>query len=247
MLFGLFDKREEGGPPFYIHTVAIPLIVAGIGILAAPDLRDLVLHLLDKAFQTQLDFRQSEATGWILLGCGLCVYSIERLTWSFGGQPIFALRHQSFLPLPPTLTRKDLPPRFAMKRVRSIDCDLFALMNANPKKVEASLTVQAEWAQKAVGAITATPDAPVAYYGIVHIPFQFLAGSRFSTYRRIELFELERGSGHWRPLLKNKKAFVHPNRSRRVFAPIRRCGNPYFGQLYRPVQRNYEGSPTAFC
>ena len=120
-------------------TIAIPLIFAGIGILAAPDLRDLVLHLLDKEFQTQLDFRQSEATGWILLGCGLCVYSIERLTWSFGGQPIFALRHQSFLPLPPTLTRKDLPPRFAMKRVRSIDCDLFALMNANPKKVEASL------------------------------------------------------------------------------------------------------------
>jgi hypothetical protein len=205
MLFGLFEKKDEGGPPFYIHTIAIPLIVAGIGILAAPDLRDFVLHLLDKVLRTQLDFNQSQATGWVLLGCGLCVYAIERLTWNFGGQPIFALRHQSFLPLPPTLTRQDLPRRFAMKRVRSIDCDLFALMNANPQKVDASLTVQWEWAQKAVGAITGSPDAPVAYYGIVHIPFQFLAGSRFSTYRRIELFELERGTGHWRPLLKSKK------------------------------------------
>jgi len=67
MLFGLFEKKDEGGPPFYIHTIAIPLIVAGIGILAAPDLRDFVLHLLDKVLRTQLDFNQSQATGWVLV------------------------------------------------------------------------------------------------------------------------------------------------------------------------------------
>jgi hypothetical protein len=206
MFFGLFEKREEGGPPLFIHTIAIPLIVARVGILAAPGFKDLILHMLDKAFQTRLEFGTSQSTGWILLGLGLSVYVFERLAWNFGGQPIFALRHQSFLPLPRTLTRQDLPRRFAMKRVRPIDCDLYALMNAIPPKVESSLTVQAEWAQKAIGAVTGSPDAPVAYYGIVHIPFQFLAGTRFSTYRRIELFELERDTGQWRPLLRNKKA-----------------------------------------
>ena len=181
----------------YIHAIALPLIGAGISILAVPGFRDFALHYLDNTFSTRLNFTSSEATGWSLIGLGLLVYIVERVSDAFGGQPLLALRHQSFLPLPPTLARRDLPRRFATKRVRPIDCDLYAVMGADSRNLEAALNVHNDWAYKVVGAITGAPDAPVAYYGIVHIPFQFLAGCKFSNYRKIELFELERNTDRW--------------------------------------------------
>lgn len=200
MLFNLLKSGKEGGPAPYIHTIAIPLIAAGIAIVAAPSYWDLLLHLLDKSLGTKLEFAQSPIIGVFLILLGLLVYIVERIIGAYGGQPLLALRHQSFLPIPPSLSNVDLPRRISMKRVRPIDCDLYPVMSGTTKNLEAALSIQADWAQKAVGAITGAPDAPVAYYGIVHIPFQFLAGCRFSTYRKIELFELERGTNRWREL-----------------------------------------------
>jgi hypothetical protein len=200
MLLGILKKEEDGGPASYIHRIAVPIITVGIAILAAPSFRDFLLRLLDKVFNTHLDFAQSPLTGFALLGIGLAIYFVERIVENFGGKPLLALRHQSFLPLPRTLSRGDLPRKISMNRVRPIDCDLYSVMNGPHKNVEAALSIQAEWTSKAIGAITTMPDAPVAYYGIVHIPFQFLAGCRFSTFKFVYLFELERGRDRWREI-----------------------------------------------
>jgi hypothetical protein len=204
-LLRIFKSRRDGGPDRYIHGIAIPLITAGLVILAAPALRDVLLHLLDKVLQTNLDFAQTPKTGFFLLIAGLFVYVGERL-FGFGASPLLALRHQSFLPLPRSLSSRDLPAKIALNRVQPIDCDLYAVMNSTPKNLEAALSIQSEWANKVVGTITSLPNAPVAYYGIVHIPFQFLAGFRFSTFKHVHFFELERANATWRELRAEKSA-----------------------------------------
>jgi SMODS-associated and fused to various effectors sensor domain len=104
-------------------------------------------------------------------------------------------------PIVPTFTAllaaRDLPLSVAGTKVQPIDCDLFPLMTSHPPKITAALSIQADWMNKAISSITTTPDAEIAYYGIVYIPLQFLAGYRFSTFRRVRLFELDREEGSW--------------------------------------------------
>jgi len=201
MLFGLFRKKDDGGPETYIHAIALPLIAAGLLIVAAPDFRDLLLHYLDGRLHTHLDFAQKPLAGWVLLSLGILIYASERWMGHAPGGTLLALRHQSFLPLPRTLSIKDLPSKISPLLVRPIDCDLHALMSSDPPNILAALRVQGDWMSKVVGTITSLPDAQIAYYGIVHIPFQFLAGFRFSTYKRVRFFELVRGQDKWLELV----------------------------------------------
>lgn len=205
MLSRVFQKAEKGGPPSYIHLIALPLILTGIGILAVPGFKDLIIHSLSNALGAKLQFDPEPAYGFVLIVLGLGVYAAERYTEMFGGRPLLALRHQSFLPLPPTLAKRDLPRKFSVHRVQSIDCDLYPVMSGQHKAFEAALLIQFDWSNKVIGAITSTPDAPVAYYGIVHIPLQFLAGFQFSTFKMVHFFELERSKGTWRELSATRK------------------------------------------
>ena len=197
MLFGLFNKKDNGGPETYIHAIALPLITAGLLIVAAPDFRDLLLHYLDKRLHTNLDFAQKPLAGWVLLALGILIYASERWIGHAPSGTLLALRHQSFLPLPRTLSIKDLPAKISPMHVQPIDCDLHALMSSDPPNILAALRVQGDWMSKVVGTISSLPDAQIAYYGVVHIPFQFLAGFRFSTYKRVRFFELVRGQDKW--------------------------------------------------
>jgi len=44
------------------------------------------------------------------------------------------------------------------------------------------------------------PTAAIGYYGIVHVPLQFLAGCSVSTWHEVALFELNRTDKQWREL-----------------------------------------------
>ena len=200
MLSRVLRKADDGGPPSYIHLIALPLILAGIGILAVPGFKDLTIHVLNRALGAQLQLDSRPIYGFALIILGLAVYVVERYTDVLGGRPLLALRHQSFLPLPPTIAKKDLPRRFSVHRVQSIDCDLYPVMSGQYKAYDAALRIQFDWSTKVIGAITGAPNAPVAYYGIVHIPLQFLAGYQFSTFKLVHFFELERSKGTWRSL-----------------------------------------------
>jgi hypothetical protein len=81
----------------------------------------------------------------------------------------------------------------------------YPVMSGHNKALDAALRIQFDWSTKVIGAITASPDAPVAYYGIVHIPLQFLAGYQFSTFKLVHFFELERSKGTWRQLAETRK------------------------------------------
>lgn len=50
------------------------------------------------------------------------------------------------------------------------------------------------------GQIRAHPDAPVAYFGIAHIPLTMHAGTAASTKQAIRLYELDATSGQWEAL-----------------------------------------------
>ncbi len=205
MLSRVLRKADDGGPPSYIHLIALPLILAGIGILAVPGFKDLTIHVLNRALGAQLQLDSRPIYGFALIILGLAVYVVERYTDVLGGRPLLALRHQSFLPLPPTIAKKDLPRRFSVHRVQSIDCDLYPVMSGQYKAYDAALRIQFDWSTKVIGAITGAPNAPVAYYGIVHIPLQFLAGYQFSTFKLVHFFELERSKGTWRELASTPK------------------------------------------
>jgi hypothetical protein len=209
MFFDLSNKKEDGGPDTLIHLIAVPCISAGIFILAAPNFRDLILRYLDKLLGTKLDFAQSPWTGWGLVVIGVAIYIIERLVVKRVNKTFLAFRHQSFSPISNDLASEDLPKRLKYHQIQTVNCDISPYFKAGvAENLQATIIQQLVCIQRIVANKVTLSTAELGYYGIVHIPFQFLAGFNLSTFVSVHLFELERNSAKWKELSRQNKSSV---------------------------------------
>ena len=196
----IWPWKKSDSPEPYIHLIAIPIITSGLAILSMPGFGNFLVHWSDRHFHTNLDFSQPRWLGLALLLAGIAVYAFERIVSICQSCPFVALRHGSFAPINKPLSRGDLPAVLRIRKFEESDCDLYPFMRAEPLNVEAAVQMQAVWTQKAKAAQSVLRSDQMGYYGIVHVPFQFLAGFSFSSFLHMHHFEWDRHKGLWREL-----------------------------------------------
>ncbi len=196
----MWPWKKNDSPEPYVHLIAIPLIMSGLAILSVPGFGNFFVHWLDRHFNTNLDFAQPRWLGLGLLFGGIAVYMFERIISICQACPFVALRHVSFAPISKPLSQADLPAMLRVRKFQETDCDLYPFMQAEPLNIRAAIRVQANWTQKAKAAQSVLRSDQMGYYGIVHVPFQFLAGFSFSSFVHMHHFELDRHKGTWKEL-----------------------------------------------
>jgi hypothetical protein len=91
--------------------------------------------------------------------------------------------------------------------VKHIDCDQSAFLSGGSVDPVGAVRQQMRMAADLAAVRRADPDTTFGYYGIVHVPLQFLAGCSVSTFPETALFELNRATNRWRELA----AGAHPD------------------------------------
>ena len=184
------------------RRVAITLVGLGAAIVS-PGFKDAALSYLNRKFQLGLNL---DAPIW--LGAGLILLGV--LVLGFGeyariagkhSQSVFlACRHQSFEPLTGKLTAAMLPKRFRHARISHLECDLSAHLSGGVVDPVGAVRQQARFGADLLTHRRTNPETIVGYYGIVHVPLQFLAGCSVSTWSQIALFEHVRNTEKWQEL-----------------------------------------------
>lgn len=206
------------GTPYRVTGSAI--IFVGLAVLS-PGFLDALLALANNSLKLGLSL---EAPWWI----GLPIIALGALFFILGfatdragsstGQ-FLAIRHQSFRPLAPNLPAEALPKRMRRRKVNVYDCDLSSFMNTQPVDPMGAVRLQERLASHITGVRQSDPDAALGYYGIVHIPFQFLAGCSISTYPEVALFELNRSDNKWHELKSGAGIDLKPTLRRTIDPP----------------------------
>lgn len=189
-----FFSKDDGHLAPSIKYIGIPFTTAALAILGVPGFSAALIHFLNNTFQLHLDFNQSPKAGWAFLVLGVGDFVVEGILSACRASPFLALRHESFSPISSPLHKTDLPLILRGRKIEESSCDLHTFM---PNDLEVAVRVQAAWARKAEALRSVLRAAPVGYYGIVHVPFQFLAGYMFSSFISVNLFELNRSNGKW--------------------------------------------------
>ncbi|BAU94106.1 protein of unknown function; putative membrane protein (plasmid) [Methylorubrum extorquens DM4] len=177
------------------------LVLAGLAVIS-PGVKDALLALANNTYNLGLSL---DAPWWIglpLVSLGLLLFILGFVTDRSGtnkGQFV-AIRHQSFQPLAANLPKEAMPRRMQRRKIQVYDCDLSSFMNSQPVDPAGAVRLQEKLAQHIAGVRRSDHDAALGYYGIVHIPFQFLAGCSISTYPEVALFELNRNTNQWHEL-----------------------------------------------
>jgi hypothetical protein len=192
-LFG----REQDIP---LHgKIALPLILVGVGLIN-PGWKDAALSFLNRTFGLGLSLDAPWWIGAILIAAGLGVYAIGELRGSSETGRFVAIRHQSFQPLTGPLPKDVLPRKMRKRRIDTLDCDQSNFLSGGTLDPIGAVRQQQRLAFEIVGVLKADSSAALGYYGIVHIPLQFLAGCSVSTFPKVALFELHRETSTWREL-----------------------------------------------
>ncbi|MCM2443453.1 SAVED domain-containing protein [Agrobacterium vitis] len=187
------------------------IIVVGLAIIA-PGPVDAILSFVNNKLHLGLSL---DAPWWIglvvmVIGVALLVlgYVVDR-EGTHKGQFV-AIRHQSFQPLAGTLPKEALPTRMRRRSIQSYDCELSALMTGSHVNPKAAVIQQQNLATHIAGIRRSDPNAALGYYGIVHIPLQFLAGCSISSYPEVVLFEHDRSNGSWVELKGGNGPMLNP-------------------------------------
>lgn len=196
----LFGKHDDGsvlpGTPY--RTLGSTIVLVGLAVLS-PGIKDALLAYVNNTWKLGLPL---DAPWWIglpVIALGALLFILGFVTDRAGaikGQFV-AIRHQSFQPLAANLPVEALPKRMQRRKINVYDCDLSSFMNSQPVDPKGAVRLQERLASHITGVRQSDPDAALGYYGIVHIPFQFLAGCTISTYPEVALFELNRGDNKW--------------------------------------------------
>lgn len=208
-------KKRDEGPSSPYAFAGLALIVCGIG-LTAPTFRDALLSYINRALNTGLSL---DAPWWIgppiiALGFSLLIMSfIESRADSHKCQFV-AIRHQSFQPLTGTLPVEALPKRMRRRKVQHYQCDQSNFLSGGNVDPEGAVRQQERLATHISGVRLSDPDTAFGYYGIVHIPLQFLAGCSVSTYPEVALFELNRNDNKWYELQRDHGPDLKPSLTR---------------------------------
>lgn len=199
-LFGR-GENDDGRPGNSYRIIGGALILVGLALLS-PGVMDAVIAFLNSALDLGLSL---DAPWWIglpIIFLGFVLFILGFITDHSGSHKgqFVAIRHQSFQPLAGTLPVKALPSRMRRRRIQPYDCELSSFMTGTTINPKAAVLAQQKLASHIAGVRLSDPDAALGYYGIVHIPFQFLAGCSISTYPEVLLFEHDRSNGNWTEL-----------------------------------------------
>ncbi len=93
-----------------------------------------------------------------------------------------------------------LPRNLQGCEIRTVDCDLSRYFSAGTFDPAGAIRAQQEKLAELRAARKTLHEVPLGYYGLAHIPLQFLAGCSLSTHAKIHLFDLNRQSNRWNPL-----------------------------------------------
>lgn len=197
LITGLFGG-EDGIP---LHgRIAVPLVLVGAALLS-PGWKDAALAYVNKTYSLGLSL---DAPWWAGAGCvsfGVIVFVIGQLTSSRKDAGKFvAIRHQSFQPLTAPLPSDALPRKMRGRAVITYDCDQSNFLSLGAFDPVGAVRQQQRMITEIAGILKSDSSTALGYYGIVHIPLQFLAGCGVSSFPQIALFDLHRETSTWREL-----------------------------------------------
>jgi hypothetical protein len=210
LLRKLWPGQEDGIRPAHV-TIAIAFVLPG-AVITTPGIKEALMGLLNKAFALGLSLDVPWYIGPPMMVVGVGVFLCGELRKERSGAAssagtFIALRHQSFQPLVERLSAETIPRRLQNWAVKHIDCDQSAFLSGGSVDPVGAVRQQMHMATDLAAVRRADPDAAFGYYGIVHVPLQFLAGCSVSTLPEMALFELDRATNRWRELA----AGAHPN------------------------------------
>ncbi|MGV1912346.1 SAVED domain-containing protein [Agrobacterium vitis] len=204
-------KNDPALPGDVYRRSGALVIVVALAILS-PGILDAILSFTNKQLGLGLSL---DAPWWIglpvmLVGVGLfaCGYVVDR-EGTHKGQFV-AIRHQSFQPLAGTLPEEALPARMRRRSIKLYDCELSSFMTRSPVDPKSAVRLQENLATHIAGVRRSDSDAALGYYGIVHIPLQFLAGCSISSSPEVVLFEHDRSNGSWVELRSGNGPTLNP-------------------------------------
>jgi SMODS-associated and fused to various effectors sensor domain len=182
--------------------IGFPLVLVGIEIVKPIGLLETFLSVLNKYLRLGIPETLSPVFGVFLILLGLAVILVgEWLRRNTSTRRKFiAFRQQSFQPFTSALTSNDLPDSLTDADLSVIDCDQSPHLGERPIGIVEAIALQRRKLSELNVLRNAFPTAEMGYFGIVHVPLQFLAGCALSTFASVRLFELERNSGKWREL-----------------------------------------------
>jgi hypothetical protein len=194
---GFFGRDHD--VPLY-GKIALPLVVVGVALMA-PGWRDAALSYINKTYSLGLSLDAPWWVGAVFAVLGVTVFLIGHLTASLKSPGQFiAIRHQSFQPLTSPLPSDALPRKMRNRKMSTLECDQSNFLSGGAFDPIGAVRQQQRLAQDVAAIRKADSTAALGYYGIVHIPLQFLAGCGVSTFPEVALFELHRETSTWREL-----------------------------------------------
>jgi hypothetical protein len=211
LLGRLWPGHESVMPPAHV-TIALAFVLPGAAI-TTPGVKEAIMGGLNKAFALGLSLDVPWYIGppMMLIGVGVFVFGEHRKERPRAAAPsagsFVALRHQSLELLAGRLAGDDVPSRLRNRSLKYFDCDQSAFLSGGSVDPIGAVRQQMHMAADLAAVRRADPDTALGYYGIVHVPLQFLAGCSVSTLPEMALFELDRATNRWRELA----AGVHPD------------------------------------
>ena len=196
-------RRERGIPPAHV-TIALAFVLPGAAIIC-PGIKEALIGYLNKSFALGLSLEAPWYMGLVMMVIGAVIFIYgerrkEKPRAATSAGSFVALRHQSFEPLAGRLAAEDIPSRLRDRTVKHFDCDQSAFLSGGSVDPVGAVRQQMHMAADLAAVRRADPDAAFGYYGIVHVPLQFLAGCSVSTFPEMAFFELDRVRNRWREL-----------------------------------------------
>jgi hypothetical protein len=194
---GLFGQEQE--MPLY-GRIALPLVLVGLALMS-PGWRSAALSYVNGTFGLGLSL---DAPWWVgaffaLLGVMVFLVGLVAATLKSPGRFV-AVRHQSFQPLTSPLPVDALPRKMRKRQIVTLECDQSNFLSGGAFDPIGAVRQQHRLATEIAGILKSDSATALGYYGIVHIPLQFLAGCSVSSFPQVALFELNRETSEWQEL-----------------------------------------------
>jgi SMODS-associated and fused to various effectors sensor domain len=194
-MFGELEKLHHG----WQFKVGVPTALAGLAALKPFGFGDVLLAVLNKALGLNLSLNPPLWLGLLLMvgGIALCWLGEIARRQNNPKRIFIAFRHQSLDPFQGRLSSEDLPPEFAGREIRELECDQSNYLTHGACDPAGAVRYQLEKLNELKALRKSFSSEPMAYYGLAHVPLQFLAGCAMSTHASVFLFELDRRTNKW--------------------------------------------------
>lgn len=180
---------------------AMILIAGGIFLLSPPFWIELLNILIAYVAERQIPITEPQvALGLILIVLGIFLIVFHQwVSKNTKNNQVIGLRHHSLGNFPKEAIKADLPYLQRLKQYKEIDIDHSDSYNNGILFDHQSVMRRLEKVPVELDSHLATEgDAPIAYYGLTHIPMAFYLGYLLSDNKyKINLYELNNQSKHW--------------------------------------------------